>query len=80
LQNYGTIDVTQAGEIGTFYIWGCTPRLVSMVGASKAMEIVMTCGPIDGGDWGKRFMAFMREESAADIYTRHGLVHRRDTQ
>jgi hypothetical protein len=34
----------------------------------------------DGGDWGERFMAFMREETAADIYTRHGLVQRRDTQ
>lgn len=34
-------------QIGTFYTWGCTPRLVRMVGASKAMEIVMTCDPID---------------------------------
>jgi enoyl-CoA hydratase/carnithine racemase len=32
--------------IGTYYTWGCTPRLVRMVGASKAMEIVMTCDPI----------------------------------
>lgn len=34
-------------QIGTFYTWGCTPRLVRMVGASKAMEIVMTCDPVD---------------------------------
>ena len=33
-------------KIGTYYTWGCTPRLVRMVGASKAMEIVMTCDPI----------------------------------
>jgi enoyl-CoA hydratase/carnithine racemase len=32
--------------VGTYYTWGCTPRLVRMVGASKAMEIVMTCDPI----------------------------------
>jgi enoyl-CoA hydratase/carnithine racemase len=33
-------------NIGTYYTWGCTPRLVRLVGASKAMEIVMTCEPI----------------------------------
>ena len=33
-------------NIGTYFTWGCTPRLVRMVGASKAMEIVMTCDPI----------------------------------
>jgi enoyl-CoA hydratase/carnithine racemase len=33
-------------QVGTYYTWGCTPRLVRMVGASKAMEIVMTCDPI----------------------------------
>jgi len=32
--------------IGTYFTWGCTPRLVRMVGASKAMEIIMTCEPI----------------------------------
>ena len=32
--------------VGTYYTWGCTPRLVRMVGASKAMEIVMTCEPV----------------------------------
>ena len=29
--------------IGTYYTWGCTPRLVRLVGASKAMEIIMAC-------------------------------------
>jgi enoyl-CoA hydratase/carnithine racemase len=33
-------------NIGTYYTWGCTPRLVRMVGASKAMEIIMTCEPV----------------------------------
>ncbi|UCH22730.1 MAG: enoyl-CoA hydratase/isomerase family protein [Deltaproteobacteria bacterium] len=33
-------------NIGAYYTWGCTPRLVRMVGASKAMEIIMTCAPI----------------------------------
>ncbi len=33
--------------IGTYYTWGCTPRLVRMVGASKAMEIIMTCDPVN---------------------------------
>jgi enoyl-CoA hydratase/carnithine racemase len=33
-------------NIGTYYTWGCTPRLVRMVGASKAMEIIMACEPI----------------------------------
>ena len=32
--------------IGTYYTWGCTPRLVRLVGPSKAMEIVMTCDPV----------------------------------
>ncbi len=33
-------------NIGVYYTWGSTPRLVRMVGASKAMEIIMTCDPI----------------------------------
>lgn len=36
--------------IGTYFTWGCTPRLVRMVGASKAMEIIMTCDPINADD------------------------------
>jgi len=46
-ESYFLVPETQ---IGTFYTWGCTPRLVRMVGASKAMEIVMTCDPIDAGE------------------------------
>lgn len=41
--SYYTVPET---NIGTYYTWGCTPRLVRMVGASKAMEIIMTCDPI----------------------------------
>ena len=37
-------------NIGTYYTWGCTPRLVRMVGASKAMEIIMTCDPLPAGE------------------------------
>ncbi len=37
-------------NIGTYYTWGCTPRLVRMVGASKAMEIIMTCDPIPASE------------------------------
>ena len=32
--------------IGLYYTWGCTPRLVRMLGASKAMEIILTCDPV----------------------------------
>ncbi len=33
-------------NVGTYFTWGCTPRLVRMIGASKAMEIIMTCDPV----------------------------------
>lgn len=36
--------------VGTYFTWGCTPRLVRMVGASKAMEIIMTCDPISADE------------------------------
>jgi len=32
--------------VGVYFTWGSTPRLVRMVGASKAMEIIMTCDPV----------------------------------
>lgn len=32
--------------IGTYYTWGCTPRLVRLVGPSKAAEIIMACDRI----------------------------------
>ena len=41
-ESYYLVPETQ---VGTYYTWGCTPRLVRMVGASKAMQIVMTCDP-----------------------------------
>ncbi len=37
-------------NVGTYYTWGCTPRLVRLVGASKAMEIVMTCDPVPASE------------------------------
>lgn len=36
--------------VGVYFTWGCTPRLVRMVGASKAMEIIMTCDPIPASE------------------------------
>lgn len=33
-------------NVGFYIMWGGTPRLVRRVGASKAMEIIMTCDPI----------------------------------
>jgi enoyl-CoA hydratase/carnithine racemase len=35
-------------NIGFYYTWGSTPRLVEMLGVSKAMEIIMHCVPIYG--------------------------------
>ena len=32
--------------VGVYFTWGCTPRLVRLVGASRAMEIIMTCDRI----------------------------------
>lgn len=32
----------------------------------------------DGGPWGTQLMAFMQGETAARVYARHGLLHRRD--
>ena len=33
-------------KIGFYYTWGSTPRLVELVGVSKAMEIILICDPI----------------------------------
>ncbi|MBM4332315.1 MAG: enoyl-CoA hydratase/isomerase family protein [Deltaproteobacteria bacterium] len=41
----GYFSVPEA-MVGVYFTWGCTPRLVRMVGASKAMEIIMTCDAI----------------------------------
>jgi hypothetical protein len=32
----------------------------------------------DGGPWGEQFIEFMKAETVARIYTKHGLQHRRD--
>ena len=32
----------------------------------------------DGGSWGQAFVEFMQSESAANIYTHHGLRHVKD--
>jgi enoyl-CoA hydratase len=34
-------------KVGTFLTWGCTPRLTSLIGPSKAMEMIMTCDNVD---------------------------------
>nr|WP_304216145.1 enoyl-CoA hydratase/isomerase family protein [Fredinandcohnia onubensis] len=33
-------------ERGTFFTWGSTPRLVSIVGPAKAKELIMLCNPV----------------------------------
>jgi len=30
-------------NVGIFFTWGCTPRLVSLIGPTKAKEMIMTC-------------------------------------
>lgn len=34
-------------NVGIFFTWGCTPRLVSLIGPAKAKEMIMTCDMID---------------------------------
>jgi len=34
-------------KLGMFFTWGATPRLVSLIGPSKAKELIMTCDNID---------------------------------
>jgi enoyl-CoA hydratase/carnithine racemase len=36
--------------VGFYFTWGCTPRLVRLVGASRAMEIIMACDPIPAAE------------------------------
>lgn len=45
----GYFSVPEA-MVGVYFTWGCTPRLVRMVGASKAMEIIMTCDSIPAAE------------------------------
>ena len=37
-------------QMGYFFTWGSTPRLVSLVGASKAKELIMLCDRIDANE------------------------------
>jgi enoyl-CoA hydratase/carnithine racemase len=42
-------------HVGVFFTWGCTPRLVSLIGSSRAKEMIMTCdevGPREALLWG----------------------------
>ena len=34
-------------NVGIFFTWGSTPRLVSLIGPTKAKEMIMTCDMID---------------------------------
>ena len=34
-------------RIGMFFTWGCTPRLVRLIGPSRAKEVIMTCDSVD---------------------------------
>lgn len=34
-------------NVGIFFTWGCTPRLVAIVGPTKAKEMIMTCDMVD---------------------------------
>ena len=46
----GAYYLVPEAMVGTYYTWGCTPRLVRMTGASKAMEIVMLCEPVSSAE------------------------------
>jgi len=37
-------------SVGVFYTWGSTHRLASLVGHSKAKELIMTCDMVDGNE------------------------------
>lgn len=37
-------------NVGLFFTWGCTPRLIRLVGPSKAKELIMTCDTIDAAE------------------------------
>ncbi|GAB4340969.1 MAG: enoyl-CoA hydratase-related protein [Candidatus Abyssubacteria bacterium] len=42
-------------HVGIFFTWGCTPRLVRLVGLSRAKELIMTCNEIGASralEWG----------------------------
>ena len=33
-------------RVGIFFTWGCTPRLVRLIGPSRAKELIMTCDEV----------------------------------
>jgi enoyl-CoA hydratase len=33
-------------HVGIFFTWGCTPRLVRLIGPSRAKELIMTCDEV----------------------------------
>jgi len=37
-------------NLGVFLSWGATPRLVALLGPSRAKEFIMTCDPVDGNE------------------------------
>lgn len=37
-------------NVGVFFTWGCTPRLIKLVGPSKAKELIVTCDTIDASE------------------------------
>jgi enoyl-CoA hydratase/carnithine racemase len=43
------LGVPETG-LGVYLSWGATPRLVSLLGPSKAKEFIMTCDPVDAAE------------------------------
>ncbi|RLC69696.1 MAG: hypothetical protein DRI26_08575 [Chloroflexi bacterium] len=37
-------------NVGIFFTWGCTPRIVSLLGSARAKELIMTCDIIDAAE------------------------------
>ncbi len=49
-----TLGLPEA-HVGIFFTWGCTPRLVRLVGSSRAKELIMTCNEVGAKqalEWG----------------------------
>ncbi len=46
LADHAVMCIPEA-KVGIFFTWGCTPRLVSMVGSAKAKELIMLCSEVD---------------------------------
>lgn len=36
--------------VGIFFTWGCTPRLIPLIGPAKTKELIMTCDMIDAAE------------------------------